>query len=62
MVPGGISYFMLLVPPIRRRVRRYLAARYKAQIAVHTMGGFGEADSQTDENVIDAEHHPTDDA
>jgi len=53
--------FSLLVPPIRRKMRSYLAARYKDRIAVHTMGGFGDAGSRADENVIDAEHQPTDD-
>lgn len=54
--------FALLVPPIRRKMRSYLAARYKDRIAVHTMGGFSETGSRADEHVIDAEHRPTDDS
>jgi len=65
ITPGvltDIVGFTLLVPPIRRRVRSYLAARYKAQIAVHSVGGSGGEGSRVDENVIDAEHHPTDES
>lgn len=53
--------FSLLAPPIRRLVGRSLAARFKAQITVHPMSGFGEGPPE-DDDVIDVEHRPTDDA
>jgi UPF0716 protein FxsA len=52
--------FALLVPPIRRRMRRYLAERFKTRIAVHPMPGFGASPGGPDD-VIDVEHHPSDD-
>ena len=51
--------FALLVPPIRRLVRRYLAARFQAQIVVHPMQGFAEPPAQ-DDDVIDVEYRKTD--
>jgi UPF0716 protein FxsA len=53
--------FALLVPPIRRLVRHYLAARFKAHIAVHPMHGFGEPPGHGDD-VIDVEHRPGDES
>jgi UPF0716 protein FxsA len=52
--------FALLVPPIRRRMRRYLAERFKTRITVQPMTGFGQSPGQPDD-VIDVEHHPSDD-
>ena len=51
--------FALLVPPIRRLVRRYLAARFQAQIVVHPMQGFAEPPAE-DDDVIDVEYRKTD--
>jgi UPF0716 protein FxsA len=53
--------FALLVPPIRRLLRRYLAARIRARIAVHSAPGYESRPSQEDD-VIDVEHRPSDDA
>ncbi len=64
ITPGvltDLAGFSLLVPPIRRRVRGYLARRFKAHVVVHSAQGFGPRDQQHDD-VIDVESRPTDDA
>ena len=62
LTPGVLTDalgFALLLPPIRRRVRRYLAKRFKARIMVQPMPGFGEHPGGRDD-AIDVEHHPSD--
>ncbi len=51
--------FALLVPPIRRMVRRYLTERFRARITVQPIPGFGESQAEGDD-VIDVEHRPSD--
>ena len=53
--------FALLVPPIRKLVRRYLGARFKARIVMHGTSDLSQYPGE-DEDVIDVEHRPTDDA
>ena len=62
ITPGVVTDlvgFGLLVPPVRRLVGRYLAARFKAHIIMHPMPGFPDSPSKGDD-VIDVEHHPSD--
>jgi len=64
ITPGVVTDavgFALLVLPVRKLVRRYLAADFKARIRMHTMSGFAGRPGE-DGDVIDVEHHPTDDA
>jgi len=64
ITPGvmtDLAGFALLVPPIRKLVRRYLAARFKARIVMHPMPGHARQPREEDD-VIDVEHRPTDDA
>jgi len=53
--------FALLVPPIRGLVRRYLAARFQANLVVHPRQGFAEPPAQ-DDDVIDVEYRETDES
>ena len=65
ITPGvvtDLAGFALLVPPVRKLVRRYLTARFKARIMMHPSSGFGDRSGGSDDDVIDVEHHPTDDA
>ena len=65
ITPGvvtDLAGFALLVPPVRKLVRQYLAARFKARIRMHPSSGFGDRSGGSDDDVIDVEHHPTDDA
>ena len=62
LTPGVLTDalgFALLLPPIRKRVRRYLAKWFKARITVQPMPGFGDYPAEQDD-VIDVEHHPSD--
>ncbi|HUT91587.1 MAG TPA: FxsA family protein [Thermoguttaceae bacterium] len=51
--------FALLVPPIRRLVRRHLSARFQAHLVVHPMQGFAAPPAE-DDDVIDVEYRKTD--
>jgi len=51
--------FALLVPPIRRQVRRYLSARFRAHLVVHPVQGFAAPPAQ-DDDVIDVEYRSGD--
>ena len=62
ITPGvltDLAGFALLVPPVRGRVRRYLAARFKARIVMHPMPGFTEPPAE-EGDVIDVEYRKTD--
>ncbi len=50
--------FALLIPPIRRVVRRYLVARIKARLV--TLRPRGGAQGAAGDDVIDVEHGPSD--
>jgi UPF0716 protein FxsA len=64
ITPGVLTDLMgfaLLVPPIRRLIRRRVAARMKAQMVVHRAAGF-DGSSPEDGDVVDAEYRRVDDA
>jgi UPF0716 protein FxsA len=68
ITPGVVTDlvgFALLVPPIRRWVRRRLASHFRDRIVVHPMQGAGppSPDGRAgDEDVIDVEFHRRDSA
>jgi UPF0716 protein FxsA len=51
--------FALLVPPVRKLVRRYLAARFRSRVVVHRPQDFAGPPTE-DDDVIDVEYRRTD--
>ena len=64
VTPGvltDIFGFLLLVSPVRRLMRRWLARRLKASISVGPIPGAPQQPAGQDDDIIDVEHRAPDD-